>query len=226
MNSKERASILPKVGIPYEYLPPERVAEIEPEVNPNGLFGATYASFQGQVNPFLLMWGFLKNAHRQGLSLLTYHEVKNFLMEGSRVVGVDTTKGMLYADKVVLATAAWTRKLGLLIGQNWNIHTFRASAMVTERFSDLHIHSIVTSADHIEAEVNGPEDAELTVMALSQTQEGNFLIAQADRPGEVLDGKISHVAPRTNVNNHNPFLSNFKKSKNHSYLDGSHHLYR
>lgn len=68
--------------------------------------------------------------------------------------------------------------------------------MATERFSDLHINSIVTSADHIEAEVNGPEDAELTVMALTQTQEGNFLIAQADRPGEILDGKISHMAPR------------------------------
>jgi sarcosine oxidase subunit beta len=45
-------------------------------------------------------------------------------------------------------------------------------------------------------EINGPEDAELTVMVLSQTPEGNFLIAQADRPGEVLDGKISHVAPK------------------------------
>ncbi len=195
-NSKERATILPKAGIPYEYVSPERVVEIEPSVNPEGLYGATYASYQGQANPFLLMWGFLRKANQQGLSLLTYHELKNFIVQSGRVVGVETTKGTFYGDKIVLATAAWTRRLGLLLGQNWNIHTFRASAMVTERFSDLHINSIVTSADHIEAEVNGPEDAELTVMALTQTQEGNFLIAQADRPGEILDGKISHMAPR------------------------------
>lgn len=194
-NSIERAQVLPKAGIPYEFIPPGKVVQIEPAVNPDGLYGATYASYQGQANPFLLMWGFLKNANQQGLSLLTYHEVLNFIIRGGRVVGVETTKGNFFADKVILATAAWTRKLGILLDQNWNIHTFRASAMVTERFSDLRIHSIVTSADHIETEINGPEDAELTVMALSQTQEGNFLIAQADRPGEVLDGKISHVAP-------------------------------
>lgn len=194
-NSKERAKILPAAGIPYEYVSPEKVVEIEPAVNPEGLFGATYASYQGQVNPLLLMWAYLRKAIQQGLSLLTYHEVKNFVVQSGRVIGVETTKGTFYADKVVLATAAWTRKLGVMLNQNWNIHTFRASAMVTERFPDLQINSIVTSADHIEAEVNGPEDAELTVMALTQTQEGNFLIAQADRPGEVLDGKISHIAP-------------------------------
>ncbi len=195
-NSRERAMILPKAGIPYEYVSPQKVLEIEPAVNPDGLFGATYASYQGQANPFLLMWGFLRKANQQGLSLLTYHELKNFIVQSGRVIGVETTRGTFYAEKIVLATAAWTRKLGILLGQNWNIHTFRASAMATERFSDLHINSIVTSADHIEAEVNGPEDAELTVMALTQTQEGNFLIAQADRPGEILDGKISHMAPR------------------------------
>jgi len=195
MNSKERASILSKAGIPYEFVPPERVVEIEPEVNPSGLYGATYASYQGQVNPFLLMWAFLRLANQRGLSLFTFTEVKNLLLESGRIIGVDTTRGKFYAGRVVLATAAWTRKLGQLIGHQWNIHTFRASAMVTERFPDLQLNTIVTSADHIEMEINGPNDAELTVMALSQTQEGNFLIAQADRPGEVLDGKISHIAP-------------------------------
>lgn len=196
MNSKERASILPKAGIPYEYVPPDRVEEIEPEVNPIGLFGATYASYQGQANPFQLMWAFLKNANQQGLSLFSYTEVENLVINSGRIVGVETTRGTYYAGMVVLATAAWTRKLGELIGHHWNIHTFRASAMVTERFSDLRLNTIVTSADHIEMEINGPNDAELTVMALSQTEEGNFLIAQADRPGEVLDGKISHIAPK------------------------------
>jgi sarcosine oxidase subunit beta len=172
------------------------VIEIEPAVSPDGLFGATYASYQGQANPFLLMWAFLRKANQQGLSLHTYTEVRKLLIRSGRIIGAETNRGTFYSGSIVLATAAWTRKLGEMIAHNWNIHTFRASAMVTERFSDLQINSIVTSADHIEMEINGPEDAELTVMVLSQTPEGNFLIAQADRPGEVLDGKISHVAPK------------------------------
>lgn len=213
MNSKERASILPKAGIPYEYVPPERVVEIEPEVNPVGLYGATYASYQGQANPFLLMWAFLRLANQRGLSVFTYTEVINLLIESGRIVGVDTSRGKFYAGRVVLATAAWTRKLGGLIDHHWNIHTFRASAMVTERFPDLRLNTIVTSADHIEMEINGPDDAELTVMALSQTEEGNFLIAQADRPGEVLDGKISHVAPKAMSTITTRFFQILKKAR-------------
>ncbi|MBE0686998.1 MAG: FAD-binding oxidoreductase [Anaerolineaceae bacterium] len=195
-NSKERSQILPGAGIPYEYVPPERIPEIEPAVNPEGLFGATYASYQGQLNPFLLMWAFLRKALQMGLTLFSYTVVTDFIINGGKILGVETTKGILNADFVVLATAAWTRKLGAKLGYQWNIHTFRASAMVTERFSYLQLNTIVTSADHIETQISGPEDAELTVMALSQTSEGNFLIAQADRPGEILDGKISHIAPQ------------------------------
>jgi sarcosine oxidase subunit beta len=194
--SKERSKILPKAGIPYEFVSPERIKEIEPEVDPQGLYGATYASYQGQANPFLLMWAFLRKANQQGLAMFSYTTVTDFIVQSGKIVGVKTTKGDLHAKFVVLATAAWTRRLGTLIGHDWNIHTFRASAMVTERFSDFQVRTIVTSADHTEMEINGPDDAELTVMALSQTQEGKFLITQADRPGEVLDGKISHLAPK------------------------------
>lgn len=193
--SKERASILPSAGIPYEYVPPERIPEIEPAVDIRNLYGATYASYQGQVNPFLLMWAFLRIAIQKGLDIFSHNEVQNFMIQSGKIVGVKTNHYTILGGRVVLATAAWTRKLGIQLGMNWNIHTFRASAMVTERFTSLKIHNIVTSADHIETQVNGPQDEELTVLALSQTPEDNFLIAQADRPGEVLDSKISHAAP-------------------------------
>lgn len=194
--SKERASILPKVGIPYEYVPPERIPEIEPAVDIKGLYGATYASYQGQVNPFLLMWAFLRIANQKNFDLYTYTEVEEFILQSGKIVGVKTNQNTIMGGVVILATAAWTRKLGKQLEKNWNIHTFRASAMVSERFEKLQIRNIITSADHIETEINGPEDAELTVLALTQTPEGNFLIAQADRPGEVLDAKISHAAPQ------------------------------
>ncbi len=193
--SKERASILPKAGIPYEYVPPERIPEIEPVVDITNLYGATYASYQGQVNPFLLMWAFLRIAIQKGLEIFSYNEVQEFLFHSGKVIGVKTNHNTLMGNTIILATAAWTRRLGQQLHKDWKIHTFRASAMVTERFETLKIRNIVTSADHIETQVNGPEDAELTVLALTQTPEGNFLIAQADRPGEVLDSKISHAAP-------------------------------
>jgi sarcosine oxidase, subunit beta len=195
--SEERSKILPPNGIPYEFVPPERIKELEPIVDPTNLFGGTYAPNQGQLNPFLLMWAYLRRAIPMGLSLHTYTEVTEFEIENGKMCGVRTNQGFFSAGVVVLATAAWTRQLGKMIGRDWNIHTFRASAMVTEPIYDLNLNNILTSADHIEMEVTSKEDAELTIMALTQTPDNHLLIAQADRPGEVLNPQISHAAPKT-----------------------------
>lgn len=195
--SEERSRILPAHGISYEFVPPERIKEIEPVIDPTHLFGATYASTQAQLNPFLLMWAYLRRAITMGLALYTYTEVTGFNIESGKIHGVYTNRGYFGAGTVILATAAWTRRLGQLMAQNWNIHTFRASAMVTERVDSLKLNNIVASADHIEMEVAGKEDLELTVLALTQTPDNQFLIGQADRPGEVLDPSISHAAPIT-----------------------------
>ena len=195
--SEERAKILSAAGIPYEFVPPERIREIEPMVDADTLFGGTYSSYQGQLNPFLLMWAYLRRAIPLGLALHTYTEVTGFDIENGRVRGVHTNRGRFSAGVVVLATAAWTRRLGKMIGCDWNIHTFRASAMVSEPVYDLKLNTIIATADHIEMEVTGKGDAELTVLALSQTPDGHFLIAQADRPGEVTNPTISHAAPKT-----------------------------
>jgi sarcosine oxidase subunit beta len=195
--SEERSKVLRRNGIPYEFVPAQRIKEIEPLVDPHELFGATYAPDQGQLNPFLLMWAYLRRALSIGLALHTFTEVTGFEIEGGQVRGVRTTRGPISCGMVVLATAAWTRHLGNLLGQEWNIHTFRASAMVTEPVYDLQLRTILSTADHIEMEVSGKEDLELTVLAVTQTPSSHFLIAQADRPGEVLSPLISHAAPKS-----------------------------
>lgn len=195
--SEERTKVLPAHGIPYEYVTPQQVKEIEPMIDADMLYGATYASYQAQVNPFLLLWGYLNRAIPLGLSLHTFTEVTGFDIEGGRMRGVRTNRGNFSAGVVVLATAAWTRPLGETIGCDWNIHTFRASAMVTEPVYDLKLRNIIATADHIEMEVSGKDDSELTVLALTQTPTGHFMVAQASRPGENRDQVISHAAPKT-----------------------------
>ena len=211
--SEERSKVLRQNGIPYEFVPPQRIKEIEPLVEPDHLFGATYASEQGQLNPFLLMWAYLRRALANGLALHTYTEVTGFEIESGRLRGVHTNRGLFSAGVVVLATAAWTRHLGRLLGRDWNIHTFRASAMVTEPIYDLQLSTILTSADHIEMEVTSPEDVEVTVLALSQTPSHHFLMAQADRPGEILDPRISHAAPKTIATMAGRFIPTLRKAR-------------
>ncbi len=195
--SEARARILPANGIPYEYVPPERIREIEPLVDPTHLFGGAYSSYQAQLNPFLMMWAYLRRAISMGLSLHTYTEVTGLDIESGKVRVVRTNRGIFQTGVVVLATAAWTRQLGKTIGYDWNIHTFRASAMATEPVKRLKLNTIISTADYIETAVTSKEDSELTVLALTQTPDCHFLIAQANRPGEVLNSQISQIAPQT-----------------------------
>lgn len=195
--TEERVKILSQAGIPSELITPEQIKEIEPMVDHTHLYGAGYSSYQGKLNPFLLMWAYLRRAIAEGLELHTYTEITGFEVSTGRIRGVQTNRGNFQAGVVVLATAAWTRQLGKLLGYDWNIHTFRASAMVTEPVPGLKLNNIVATADHIEMEVTGKEDSELTVLALSQTPDRHFMIAQANRPGTDLNPAISHAAPKS-----------------------------
>lgn len=208
-DSLERANALSKAGIACEILNPGQACKVEPLLDPHTLTGAMYAPDQGRLNPFRLMWAYLRQANRMGLSLHTFTPVTGFDIHSGRVQGVLTGKGRFSAGRVILATAAWTRCLGNRIGQDWKVNTFRASAMVTEPVYHRCLRTVITAADHLELKLNDSGDAELAFLGLRQTPEGNFLIAQSDRPGEELDSAISSQAPKAMTlmaARHFPFL--------------------
>ena len=194
--AENRVMQMSRSGIDCEIIPSSRISEIEPLIDSRDLIGAIYSPFQGQLNPFRLMWAYLRCAIARGLSLHTFTEVTGFDIESGRVRGVKTNQGDFSAGMVVLATAAWTRQIGIMLGHDWNIHHFRGSVLVSEPVYDYHLRTIVSSADHIELPVTSKKDAELTVLALTQLQDGHFLIAQANRPGEDLNPAISPMAPK------------------------------
>jgi glycine/D-amino acid oxidase-like deaminating enzyme len=196
-DSEERANVLSRAGIPYEFVSPARIRKIEPMVDPGSLFGGWYCSSQAQCNPLKLLWAYLRPAIQSGLSVHTYTQITGFEVKSGRVCGIKTNNGDFSAGMVVLATAAWTRQLGMMIGQDWKIHVFRASAMVTEPVPNLKLNTIISTADHMEMEVTGKGDSELTILGLTQTADGHFMIAQADRPGDAVNSIISHAAPKT-----------------------------
>lgn len=195
--SAERAEVLSQAGIPYEFVSPERIREIEPMVDPTHLYGGWYCPSQAQCNPLRFLWAYLHMAVQKGLSIYTYTEVTGFDVKNGRVCGVQTRLGDFSAGMVILATAAWTKQLGKILGQDWNVHVFRASAMVTEPIPSLKLNTIISTPEHMEMEVTSKDDSELTILGLTQTPDGHFMIAQADRPGDTVNRVISHAAPKT-----------------------------
>jgi sarcosine oxidase, subunit beta len=64
-------SLLPtqhKMGLEIDFVPPERVKELVPGINPEGLRGGIYSPNDGMATPYLAAQSFYKHAKQNGVS--------------------------------------------------------------------------------------------------------------------------------------------------------------
>jgi sarcosine oxidase subunit beta len=188
-----RLPILHSAGVNAEMVTAERLPEIEPLLDPRAVLGACYHPDEGQIYPFALMWAYLRRARGLGLSVHTQTEVTGFEINSGQLQGVRTNRGDFNTDIAVLATGAWTSRLGRVLDRNWDIPFVHGQAIVTERVERLlnnHIASAAFFEDiHEEAD---PSNSVSAVLAISQATHGNFLLGEA---GMVTDNLNSEATP-------------------------------
>ncbi|MDE1990954.1 MAG: FAD-binding oxidoreductase [Rhizobiaceae bacterium] len=101
----------------YGIKPIDRAASaaIEPQLADPPVF-ALHVAEEGAVEPVAAAKLLLEDAARHGAKLLYGEEVTRLLLDGEKVIGVETTKGTLTADQVVLAAGANTVAFAASIG--------------------------------------------------------------------------------------------------------------
>lgn len=191
-----RLPALHAVGIAAELVPAGRLPELEPLLDPHSVLGACYHPNEGQLDPFALMWAYLRRARDLGLAMHTHTHVTGFEIEGGRLRGVNTSRGLFSTPVAVLATGAWTSRLGEALGRNWNIPFVHGQAIVTEP-TERRLNNHIASAAFFE-EIEGGDDANPAgaVLAISQAGHGNFLLGEA---GVVVDTPGSRATPEGQV---------------------------
>ncbi|HCP15125.1 MAG TPA: hypothetical protein DIT32_05050, partial [Peptococcaceae bacterium] len=127
--------------------------------------------------------GFAKAARREGAELLIDAEVTGFKMEGGKVKGIQTTKGDVDAEIVIIAAGAWSPLLGSQLGIKLPIKPRRGQIVITEPVAPFVIGDVL-SAQYIVAKYH-PETlkdstqrgVQLGVgLALTQSAKGDILI--------------------------------------------------
>lgn len=93
-----------------EYLDRRNLHEISPCLG-DFLMGARYRWSDGNLYPFNLAFGLIEWALERGAGVHTWCTVKRIVIESGKVCGVETEDGPLMADRIVLATSAWTGEL-------------------------------------------------------------------------------------------------------------------
>lgn len=94
----------------------DEIRRLVPFLNCEDIIGGTFGKHDGFVNPLEIMNGFASAAFRNGASIAFGTRVLAIQTRGGRVSGVETDRGLIECENVVLCTGAWARELAATVG--------------------------------------------------------------------------------------------------------------
>ena len=120
------------IGVPFELIGPERIAELWPLCEMDGLVGALFHPDDGHVAPADVTQALAIGARRGGVEI----------NRATKVVGIDaipsgewrvrTDHGDIVCETVVTATGAWAREVGAMVGLDLPVIPVEHQYIVTE----------------------------------------------------------------------------------------------
>ena len=119
-------------GIETRVLAPDEALEIVPQLAVGDLCGAVLNALAGHVTPDLVVQGCARQATRLGARVTQSCAVERVLVERGRVTGVETGRGRIDTDCVVLTAGVWSRELAMTAGFDLPVEPERRFMYVTE----------------------------------------------------------------------------------------------
>jgi sarcosine oxidase subunit beta len=164
-----RANMMRLLGVDAEPLSREAVHELVPLIDlDNGRFPVLGGFLQrrgGTVRHDAVAWGYARAASKAGVDIVEHCEVTGIRRDGSRVAGVETSRGPIAADTVCLAVAGHSSRLAAMAGLRLPIESHVLQAFVTESIKPV-LDTVVTYGA------------------------GHFYVSQSDKGGLVFGGGI------------------------------------
>jgi sarcosine oxidase, subunit beta len=129
-----------------------------------------------------VVWGFARGASAHGVDIVQGCEVRGFRKAGDRVIGVETSQGVVNSDRVVMSVSNHSSVLAALAGFTLPITTMTLQAMVSEPVKPVldpvvisgSIHAYVSQSDRGEIVIGGGAD-----VYNSYRQRGSFAVTRA-----------------------------------------------
>jgi len=173
-------------GIDGEWMTPEQAKAFCPIVNIDRgarypVLGATLQRRGGIARHDNVAWGFARAADSLGVDVIQNCEVTGILRENGRVLGVETTRGVIRADKVGMVAAGHSSVLAEMAGFRLPIQSHPLQAMVSEPIKPILPCVVMSNTVHVY--VSQSDKGELVLGAgldpfNSYAQRGSFHIIE------------------------------------------------
>jgi sarcosine oxidase subunit beta len=118
-----------RLGVEVELLGPQRIAQLVPGIRTDDLKGGRFGARDGYGEPLDALAGFAAAAALEGVRFVEHVRVDSLITEDGRIAGARTSDGEIRADRVLLATGAWTAPLAVTAGVQVPIWPYRRSIM-------------------------------------------------------------------------------------------------
>jgi sarcosine oxidase, subunit beta len=174
-------------GIAAELLTRDQVGELAPalDLSPRArlpVLGGFIQRRAGTARHDAVAWGYARAASALGVDIIQNCEVVDFIKEGGRVVGVNTSRGRIRAERVGIAAAGHSSVLAKLAGFRLPVTSYALQAMVSEPIKPL-LDTVILSPG-TGAYVSQSDKGEIVMGAMldlfpSYAQRGSFAVKQA-----------------------------------------------
>jgi sarcosine oxidase subunit beta len=174
-------------GIAAELLTREQVGALAPalDLSPRArlpVLGGFTQRRGGTARHDAVAWGYARAASALGVDIIQNCEVIDFIKEGGRVVGVNTNRGRIRADRVGIAAAGHSSVLAKLAGFRLPVTSYALQAMVSEPIKPV-LDTVILSPG-TGAYVSQSDKGEIVMGAMldlfpSYAQRGSFAVKQA-----------------------------------------------
>ena len=119
-------------GVDMEVIEPGQAREMWPLLRIDDLVGTVFIPKDGQTSPVDTTMALAKGARDRGVTIREGIAVERVRVENRAAVGVETERGYVEAETVVLACGIWTRQLAAAAGVNVPLHPCEHFYVVTE----------------------------------------------------------------------------------------------
>lgn len=129
---RREMNFMRKMGFDKHEVGADDVVKLFPFVETEGVVSAIWTPKDGRANPVDVTMALAAGARSRGVRIIENCEVTDFILSGDRVSGLETDKGRIDADVVVLAAGLWSRQLAAKINVSVPLQAAEHYYLLTE----------------------------------------------------------------------------------------------
>ncbi|CAB4926530.1 unannotated protein [freshwater metagenome] len=133
---EESIALQQRMGVQSRLLTPGEAHDLSPGIVVDDLLAAAFHPRDGYCSPESVVHGYAAGARRHGAVVRTGVTVEGIEMDGTAIVAVRTSAGVVRTSTVVCTAGAWSKEIGAMAGVPLAVEPLRRQILITEPLDD------------------------------------------------------------------------------------------